>query len=238
MNFKYSWNKQKYEEFINYLKNFTNLKYKKFNSKIVNDETLEFIGVKTLILRKIAKEISKNNYLEFLNFNKHQYFEECMIHVFIIVYLKLNYSDLMNMLKNFIPYISNWALCDSAAKNYSQFIENQDIIFNEIIELLQSLNPWEVRFGLVLILNNFVNEKFIHKILEICKSIKSEYYYVKLGNAWLISECYIKFPEIMKKFLESRILDKWIQNKAIQKIKESLRISKREKELISKLKIV
>ncbi|MDR1392208.1 MAG: DNA alkylation repair protein [Clostridiales bacterium] len=237
MNFQCSWNEQKYKEFIDHIKTLRDLKYKEFASKITNDKNLEFIGIRTPILRDIAKQISKNNYLEFLKINKYKYFEECMIHAFIIEYLKPNFEELIKMLKNFVPHISNWALCDTAAKKYPQLIKNQDITFNEIIKFTRFNNPWEVRFGLILILNNFVNEKFIDKILEICKDIKLEYYYVRMGNAWLISNCYAKFPKNTKKLLKLKILDKWTQNKSIQKILDSNKINKENKLEIKKLKI-
>lgn len=50
-----------------------------------------------------------------------------------------------------------------------------------------------------------------------------------MGNAWLISECYIKYPDLTEPFLRCKSLDAWIQNKAIQKIKDSLRVSNNEK---------
>ncbi|BED91537.1 MAG: DNA alkylation repair protein [Candidatus Improbicoccus pseudotrichonymphae] len=238
----------KYEKFIDYLQFFTDLKHKKFSSKVVNDTTIEFIGVKMPILRKLAKQISKNDYEDFLKFSGHKYFEERAIHGLIIGYAKLDLDKLFKMLKDFVPYISNWALCDLVARKYCQFTENQDFAFKEVIKFTYSENSWEVRLGLVLLLNNFVNERFVDKILEICKSVrskncglkkgkKSQDYYVKMGNSWLISQCYVKFPKVTEQFLKSKSLDKWTQNKAIQKIKESLRANKKDKLRIESLKI-
>ncbi|BED93124.1 MAG: DNA alkylation repair protein [Candidatus Paraimprobicoccus trichonymphae] len=246
MDFKQIWTKARYEEFINYLKNLADLKYKEFHFKILNDNTVGFIGVQTPILREIAKNILKNDYNGFLRFNEHKFYEEKAIHSFIIRHAEFTYVELIQAIKDFVPHISNWALADITAKKFPQIIENKDIALKEILKFTRSNNPWEVRLGLVMSLSMYISKKYIYKILEVCKSINSEHrccieneipYYVKIGNAWLVSECYIKFPKITKNFLETKILEKWVQNKAVQKIKESFRVAKKDKIVLENLKI-
>jgi 3-methyladenine DNA glycosylase AlkD len=235
MNLNVKWTSELYEKFIKYLKSFEDFEYKKFNSKIINDQTVEYIGVRTPILRKIAKEIAKNDYSGFLKFNNHKFYEEKAIHGFIIGYAKLDFDELMKMLKDFIPYISSWALTDTVAKKFPQIMQNLDAAFEEISKFTKSENPWEIRFGLMLLFSMYVTPEYINQVLKICESINLNHkcckngeipYYVKMGNAWLVSECFIKFPEITEPFLKSKILEKWTQNKAIQKIKESFKVSR------------
>ena len=61
-------------------------------------------------------------------------------------------------------------------------------------------------------------------------------YYVQMAAAWLLSVCYVKFPERTERFLEKNDLDDFTQNKAIQKIRESYRVSKEDKERLNRLK--
>ncbi len=237
MNLEIKWNKENYSEFIKYLKTLVDSEYHKFNSKIINDNTVKCIGVRTPQLRKIAKIIAKNDYEGFIRLNKHATHEERALHGFIIGYLKIDYDTLMKMIRDFIPYMSSWALVDMFATKFKQIQSNKDTALSEIIKFTKSGNPWEIRLGLIMLLSLYIEEKYINKVLEIIKSIKNDHYYVKMGNAWLISECYIKFPIETTKLLKQKTLDPWTQNKAVQKIKESLRVSKEDKDFLSTLKI-
>lgn len=58
-----------------------------------------------------------------------------------------------------------------------------------------------------------------------------------MGNAWLIAECYIKFPKQTLKLLENKSLNSWTHDKAIQKIRESYRVSGEAKDYLNQLKI-
>lgn len=237
MNLEIKWDEENYSKFINYLNTFSDLEYKKFNSRIINDDTVKYIGVRTPQLRKIAKIIAKNDYIGFIKCNKHEYYEERALHGFIIGYAKIDYDTLMGMIKDFAPYMSSWALVDMFVIKFKQIQNNKDAALNEIVEFTKSSNPWEIRLGLMMLLSIYVEEKYINKILKIVESIKNDHYYVKMGSAWLISECYIKFPNQTTKLLKQKILDPWVQNKAIQKVRESFRVGKEDKDFLNTIKI-
>lgn len=98
----------------------------------------------------------------------------------------------------------------------------------------EQFNPevYEIRFGVVCLLDFFINEAYIDAVLEEMKKIHHDGYYVKMAVAWAVSICYIHFPEKTQKLLKENSLDDWTHNKTIQKIRESLRISKEEKEML------
>lgn len=62
-------------------------KYQKFSSSLLPG-TKNILGVRLPYLRKIAKEISKYNYIEYLYSDIHIYFEETMICAMAIGYAK------------------------------------------------------------------------------------------------------------------------------------------------------
>ena len=66
--------------------------------------------------------------------------------------------------------------------------------------------------------------------------IHNDEYYVQMGLSWLLCECYIKFPNETKRLLEEKVLDSFVQNKTICKIRDSYRVSKEEKEYLKTLK--
>ena len=73
-------------ELIKYLFSIKDYEYKKFNERII--KTNNIIGVRIPVLKKIAKEIAKKDYLTFIKNNKHKYYEEIMLHGLVITYLK------------------------------------------------------------------------------------------------------------------------------------------------------
>lgn len=222
-----------YNEFIKYLYSFQNLKYKEFHKKLILTDDL--IGIRTDILKKIAKEIAKNDYKAFIKNNRHILYEENIIHGLLLGYLKLDFNDLKILIDNFLPFINNWAVCDLTVSNLKIFIKNKEDGFNEIKKYLKNSNTWINRFGYVLLLNYYIDDKYIDKIFKLCKNYKDEYY-VKMSIAWLISMCYIKYKDKTIEYLNNNELDKWTYNKAIQKIVESNRVSKEEKEVLRKMK--
>jgi len=225
--------KNTYKSLINYLYKNRDEKYRNFHEKLLNNEEIILIGIRTPILRKIAKFIAKNDYMSFIKNNSHKTYEETILHGLVLGYIKIDFNTLDKLIDGFLPYNNNWAINDIVSSNLKIF-KDQDI--NKINKYLTSSNPFTIRFGLTLLLSHYINEKNIDKILEICNNIKAEDYYVKMANAWLISICFIKFKEKTFAFLKNNDLDKFTFNKSISKICDSYRISKKEKEILKTLR--
>ena len=58
---------KKYKEFLDYLFSIRDIEYRDFNTKIVVPVDCEIIGIRTPILRDIAKKIAKTSFENFLN---------------------------------------------------------------------------------------------------------------------------------------------------------------------------
>lgn len=225
---------ENYNDFINYLYSYQDLEYKKFHSKIILCDNL--IGIRTPILKKIARNLSKDNYKLFFKLNKHNLYEEKLLHGLTLGYLDLDFNDLEPLLEEFLPFIDNWAICDLTASNFKIFNKIDDIGFNIIKKYLKDKNFWINRFGFVLLIDYYINDKYINSIFELLNNYKDEYY-VKMSIAWLVSMCYIKYPNKTLIFLKNNKLDKWTYNKSIQKIIESRCIDKNTKEMLKEMKL-
>ena len=195
------------------------------------------LGVRLPILRKISKNLSKDNYLDYLNSKDLKYYEEIMIKGLTIGYIKVDNDTRFNYIKNFIPYIDNWAVCDSFCNNLKFTNKNMNEVWNFLMTYLSSSNEFELRFVIVMILNYFLTEEFIDDVLNIFNNIHHEGYYVKMAVAWAISFAYIHFPEKTLEFLKNNNLDKFTYNKSLQKIIESNRVSKDDKNLMRSMKV-
>jgi len=212
-----------YNKIIDYLYENSDIKYKEFHCSLKGAN--EMIGVRANILKSIAKEISKNNYLDFIKLNKKYYYEEKAILAYLIGYLKLDFNDVIRLLEDNLNYFDTWALTDGLCANLKIFKKHLDEGFIFINKLLVSNNNWHIRIGLVLLLDYYINDDYIDKVLEISLSIKNNDYYVMMANAWLVSICYIKYPDKTSVILDK--LDLITRRKAISKINDSKRVKEK-----------
>lgn len=225
------WNKETYQEFINYLIALEDIKYKNFHSKLLGIEK-SLIGIRTPKLKEITKEISKGKWKEFIEYSQNTYYEEGVIRGLVLGFIKVDYEVRKRYIDSFIAEIDNWATCDIIVGNLKFLKKEKDIYYNFIKECVSSNDNWRIRFGLVTLLGYYLEENYIDEIFYLCTNITNKEYYVKMAQAWLISITFIKFREKTLDYLKENTLDNWIQNKAIQKIRESTRVSKEDKDLV------
>lgn len=236
-------NEEEYSRFINFLLQERDLKYREFNAKIIVVDINSLIGIRIPRIRKIVKGILKGDYLNYLKTfekllekNKILFFEEKLIYSTVCCEIKEDFKNKLNRINKVISLIDNWALCDCALSSAKFVKKNKEDFFAFLLSKIDSKNPWELRFVLVSLLEYYVEDKYIKDIFKICEQIKNDHYYVKMAKAWLLSVCYIKFKKQTYTFLKECGLDNWTVNKSIQKIRESLRVSKEDKENILALK--
>ena len=210
-------------------------KFKKFHSRLCPNVD-NIIGVKTPLLRNLAKEIYAEYGLEYFNHVKSEYYEEIMLEGIIIGLLNLKVDEVLKYVENFIPKINNWAICDTFCAGLKIARKNQKIFWEFIEKYLYSENEYEVRFAVVMMLDHFLDDKHTIEVSKRLEKIKHEGYYVKVAVAWLISIMYIKYPSFTFSYLEECNLDDVTFNKAIQKISESKRVSDDEKVYIRDMK--
>lgn len=226
-------NKKAYQEFLEELHKMQDKEYQNFHKKLLKNDQINVIGIRVPKLRKIAKDIAKKDYKGYIKYCTHQTYEENLIHGLIIGYIKIDNEQLFKLINEFMPYNNNWAVNDTTASNLKAF---KKIHIKEIEKYLKSSNPWEIRFGITLLLNYYIDEKNIDYILSECNIIKNKDYYVQMAIAWLLSFCYIKCKKQTLKYLKNNNLDKFTLNKTISKICDSYRVEKSEKEYLKTLK--
>ncbi len=214
------------------------LKYKEFTSRsIPNVDKNTIIGVRLPILRNIAKELNKSNDRNtFMNELPHKYHEENLIHGFLIS-LNKDINSVLNELNNFLPYMNNWAVTDTISPKI--FKKHLDDIYIYLEKWLKSTDEYIIRFGIVTMLQFYLNDKkYIKKNNKLILSIKKDTYYINMAISWYFSFALIKqYDETIKIFENKKIKNAWIHNKSIQKAIESYRISDDVKKYLKSLKI-
>lgn len=210
--------------------------YQKFSSSLLPNIN-NVLGVRLPILRKLAKEIVKENkFKSFLSEKKHKYMEEYMLKGMLIGLLKEPIGEIINYIKLFVPQIDNWAICDSFCNSLKYTKYNLQEVWDFLQPYFESSSEYEIRFAYVMLLNYYLIDEYIDRVLLLVDKFKDNRYYAKMGVAWLVSICYIKYPSITEQYLKKSKLDNWTYNKSIQKICESFKIEKNIKMKIKKLK--
>lgn len=212
------------------------LKYKDFHSKLMPTVDSELvIGVRTPELRRLAKEFLKSDMAEeFLSSLPHRYYEENNLHAFMISSIK-DYGEVIGRLNTFLPYVDNWATCDMMRPVI--FKDHRSELLKEIDEWLKSDKVYTIRFGIEMLMVHFLEDDFDILYPQRVAEIRSDGYYVKMMIAWYFATALAyRYDEILP-FIESKNLEPWTHNKAIQKAVESYRITAEQKEYLKTLKI-
>lgn len=203
-------------------------KYREFNSKLLPNID-NVLGVRVPDLRKLAKELAKGNWQ---NYKDNLYYEEIMIQGLVIGYAKLEPEKRLELLREFVPKIDNWGTCDIVCSNLKFIKQNKELAWKFIQPYLNSDKEFEIRFGVVILLNYFIEDEYIDKVLLIIDKIKHDGYYAKMAIAWALSVCFVKYWDKTFEYFKTSNLEKWTYNKTIQKTCESYRITQDKKNLL------
>ncbi len=211
------------------------LKYKDFHSKLMPTVCEDkIIGVRVPQLRKLAKELNKSELkAEFLKTLPHKYYEEDNLHAFLIEQIN-DFDECISALDNFLLYVDNWATCDMMTPKILR--SQPDKLYVKIQEWIASNHTYTVRFGIVTLMNFFMNAHLDKNHLNLLLTIKSDEYYINMAIAWYIATALSCRWETVIPYIENKKFDKWVHNKAIQKSVESYRITKEQKEYLKTLK--
>ena len=218
------------------LLNMQDKKYKEFQKGICPGVE-EIIGIRIPILRSYAKELLKKyDFKQLMESIPNNYYEEIMLQGMLIGQAKLDFNEIIKYIKDFIPKINNWAVCDTFCTSLKITKKHKEKMWDFIQKYIKSDKEFHIRFGIVLILNYYIDEDYLYKDFKIFDSIKSDKYYVQMAVAWAISFCLIKFYDKTIEYLKNSKIDKFTYNKSIQKAIESYRITKEQKEFLRTLK--
>lgn len=209
--------------------------YRKFSAALIPNIS-NIIGVRLPELRKLAKKIASGDWRGYLREAPSDYFEEIMLQGMLIEYIRADVEEKLQFVADFVPKIDNWSVCDSFCTGLKFAKKEQDRVWEFLQPYWLSDKEYEIRFGLVMLLNYFVHDPYIDRVLFVIDSIDHEGYYVKMAAAWALSICYIKLPDPTLTYLQSARIDDFTYNKALQKITESYRVDPETKKRIRSMK--
>jgi len=210
--------------------------YKKFSASLIPG-CENILGVRIPILRKKAKEIAKGDFYKFLENSQDEYFEETMIAGMVIGYGKMDINKKIELFENFMPRITNWSINDSVCSTIKLKEEEREHFYRFLMKYTDSKKEYEIRVVAVMLMDQFLLPEYIDRVLMVLDSLRDEEYYASMAIAWALATAYAKFPEKTMQLLKGgNHFSDVTFNRAIQKMIESYRVSKEDKEILRKMK--
>ena len=206
-------------------------KYKEFQAKLVpNIDPDIILGVKTPEMRQIAKEVFNSKEKDaFLKDLPHKYYEENLVHFFIISLIK-DFDECIREVETFLPYVDCWPVSDQATPR--SFKKNHAKLLPYIKKWIKSKHLYTSRFGIRMLMNEFLGDEFKDEYAKLVASVKSDEYYLKMMVAWYFATALAKNYDETIKYIEERKLGDWVLKKTIQKAVESYRVTDEHKEYL------
>jgi len=210
--------------------------YAEFQSRLIPTVSADtIIGVRTPVLRKLAKELKKDaRSADFLRELPHKYFDENQLHGFLISEIK-DFGECVAELERFLPYIDNWATCDQTSPKC--FKKHKAELIPLIKKWLKSEYTYTVRFAVGMLMQHYLDEDFKPEYAKLVAGVKSEEYYINMEIAWYMATALAKQWDAIIPYLENAAMDKWTHNQTIKKARESYRITPEQKEYLKTLKL-
>lgn len=232
--------------------------YRAFQAKLLPTVSPErILGVRTPALRRHAKKLAAERpsvARAFMETPLHPFYDEMNLHAELIGLLCATPDEAFRALDRFLPFVDNWATCDLI--RVPAFSRDLPATLGKIRQWMASEPEYQVRFAVVQLMNLFLGEAFEPEHLDLVAAIERPEYYINMARAWYLSFAIIRKPEATMPLFENagtqpladaRLnaaaapgigarLDAWTRNKALQKARESLRMSAPEREHLQALK--
>jgi len=213
-----------------------NESYAAFNKRIVNTE-MPVIGVRVPDLRRLARELAPDMGaadISKLLTARNESFDYVLLCGLLITHARLDDQTAIDLTKQYLPYVDSWAHIDTFVEKKRRFAG--DIWWDFALECLQNETEFAVRYGVVSLMTNFLDEAHIDQVFAALRNVKHDGYYVKMALAWLYATAAVNFFELTLAELENVHIDAWTRNKAYQKMRESRRFTPEQQAIILKNK--
>ncbi len=213
-----------------------NESYAAFNKRIVNTK-MPVIGVRVPDLRRFARELAPDMSaadISKLLTAKNKSFDYVLLCGLLITHARLDDQTAINLTKQYLPHVDSWAHIDTFVEKKRRFAG--DIWWDFALECLQSEAEFTVRYGVISLMTNFLDEAHIDQVFAALRNVKHDGYYVKMALAWLYATTAVHFFDLTLAELENEHTDAWTRNKAYQKMRESRRFTPEQQTVILKKK--
>ena len=222
------------DQIKNYIASNASNKLSSFNSKLIKTNS-PIYGVRTPLLRDIAKKIASGVYKLFLEECDNSSYEITLIEGFVIGYAKMSLDEKFYYMDRFIPKIDNCVVHDGFVSSLKFTKKNPTDMYEYLMKYVNSKKEFEIRFVAIMLMSYYINDKYIDNDLDIISRLDIHTYYAKMGVAWFLSRAASKYKNKVFEYLLKE-KDKQLISMTIRKIRDSYLIDQEFKDQIMQLK--
>lgn len=192
------------------------------------------LGIRVPDIRQYEKTIENTQECkEFVHALPHRFHDENMLHAVILSRMK-DYEECIEALDAFLPYVDNWAVCDTLKPNVLKKRREETLV--HIKRWIGSGETYTCRFGTDMLMTYFLDDYFEPDYLKLPAAVISDEYYVNMMTAWYFATALAKQWDATIPFITENRLPLWVHNKTIQKAVESYRITPQQKDYLRTLR--
>ncbi|MDR2912888.1 MAG: DNA alkylation repair protein [Alistipes sp.] len=222
--------------------------YREFNRRIVATGR-EMIGVRMPALRALAKRIAANPEAQkYLATTPGKTYEEVLLYGLVLARRAnmrptaktpaMPLEELFTRLESLIPLFDSWAHVDVIISDFKLFRRHQTEVFARFAPLKTHAGEFHKRTFVVMMMAFFLDAEHIDTTLEELAGVPQGQYYVDMALAWALAEALVKHYDRTEPLLRRPVFSRFVHNKAIQKARESFRITPEQKEKLKEFKIM
>jgi len=226
-----------HESLMTRLTSLSDERYRRFNEGLIPGSEEKILGVPMGELRKIARELIEEDWRRFLEAPDEGIHELILIKCLVTAMAPCGIEEKLFHLSRIVPRLENWAQCDTLASAFKAAKKYPEAVYAFLLPYKEREEVYSKRFFVVMLLNYYLTDAYIDEVLFSLREIRHGDYYVKMAVAWALSFCFIRYRDKTLALFREKELSPWIQNKAIQKCRESCRVSREDKALLLECKI-
>lgn len=231
---KEKWIENDKEVFLEYLSSFLRNDKVAWTTNILKTPS-KVLALLTKDMVTIARQIRKGNYKSFLDLQMTDYYETITLYGMLISRMN-TYDEMLPYLEKYLDMMDCWAHCDIL--NFPEIKEKTTLYLNLSKKYRFDERVMVRRLSLFILFQLVKEKEYLNEIFNSLLDFASENeYYVIMMAGWLLSECIILHRDEALSFISNNNINKKIINKAIQKCRESNRLSKEEKDFLLKYKV-
>lgn len=193
------------------------------------------LGVRIPKLRALAKELSRGDWQAALE-GSDESFEECLLRGFVVAGAKLTDEARMELVRDFVPRIENWSVCDCFCVSLHCMKQRPAVWWPLLTDYAQSEAEFPIRFAVVCMLGHYLDTEFLPQVLACLASLEHPGFYVHMAVAWALATAYIRDAAGVTAILQAGRLDPETHRLCIQKLIDSRRVSDADKTMLRTLR--
>ncbi len=211
--------------------------YRAFSEGLIPGAENTSLGVRFPQMRSIAREIRKGDWRGFLESSRDAtLFELKSLHGIVLGSAKCDIEEKIRLADAFLPYVDNWSVCDTLCSSFKPRADERGPLFDFVEACAASPAEFRKRFGLVMMMDYYRDDPYAERVMAAYRRFRHEGYYARMGAAWGLATLFLFQRDRVLEILRDGVLDDFTHGKAIQKIRESYRVSEADKALAAGLR--